>query len=79
MKKKKEFDLPYIGVEANPDYDILYGKYGEFSIIIKFRNPVLSFAGSANEYNEAHGIFLNIVKVLGENFFIQKMDVISRT
>jgi conjugation system TraG family ATPase len=79
MKKKKEFDLPYIGVEANPDYDILYGKYGEFSIIIKFRNPVLSYSGSANEYNEAHGIFLNIVKVLGENVFIQKMDVISRT
>lgn len=79
MKKKKEFDLPYIGVEANPDFDVLYGKYGEFSIIIKFRNPVLVYSGSPDAYNEAHGMFLNITKVLGENVFIQKMDVISRT
>lgn len=79
MKKKKEFDMPYIGVDANPDYDLLYGKYGEFSVVIKFRNPVLSYSGSPNEYNEAHSLFLNIIKVLGENMFIQKMDVISRT
>ncbi|RYX87361.1 DUF87 domain-containing protein, partial [bacterium] len=79
MKKKKEFEMPYIGVDSKPDYDILYGKYGEFSVVIKFRNPVLSYSGSPSEYNEAHGLFLNIIKVLGENMFIQKMDVISRT
>jgi hypothetical protein len=79
MKKKKEFDMPYLGVDENLDYDLLYGKYGEFSIVIKFRNPVLSYSGSPNEYNEAHSLFLNIIKVLGENMFIQKMDVISRT
>ncbi|RYE18353.1 MAG: conjugal transfer protein TraG, partial [Sphingobacteriaceae bacterium] len=79
MIKKKEFDIPYIGVDINPDYDILYGKYGEFSIIIKLRNPVLSYSGSSNEYSEAHSMFQNIIKVLGENIFLQKMDVISRT
>lgn len=79
MIKKKEFDMPYIGIDPNPDYDILYGKYGEFSIILKIRNPVLTYSGSSNEYTEAHSMFQNIIKVLGENIFLQKMDVISRT
>jgi conjugation system TraG family ATPase len=77
MPKKNEFRMPYLGIEPQPDYDLLYGLNGEFSVIIKIINPVLQYAGAAESYFDFHNLFSNIFKVLGSGYFIQKQDILS--
>jgi conjugation system TraG family ATPase len=69
--------MPYLGIEPQPDYDLLYGLNGEFSVIIKIINPVLQYAGAAENYMGFHNLFSNIIKVLGSGYFIQKQDILS--
>ncbi|TKC08017.1 TraG family conjugative transposon ATPase [Pedobacter polaris] len=79
MKKGTEFKLPYVGVDHDEDYDFLYGLNGEFSVIIKIDNPVLQYAAAPEAYEEFHNLFVNIIKILGEGFYIQKQDIFSRS
>jgi hypothetical protein len=74
MSKKNEFKLPYIGIDANPDYDLLYGLNGEFSIVIRMVNPVMQYCGSTLAYDEFHSLFNNIIKILGAGYLLQKQD-----
>lgn len=78
MNKKNVFNLPYIGIDTFPDYDLLYGLNGEFSVVLKLTNPVLQYGGSSTSYDEFHSLFLNIIKILGEGYTLQKQDVFFR-
>ncbi|RZK42650.1 MAG: conjugal transfer protein TraG [Pedobacter sp.] len=77
MSKKKVFKLPYIGIGTHADYDLLYGQNGEFSVIVKMENPVLRYSGSSEAYDECHHLLLNLIKILGEGYVLQKQDVFS--
>lgn len=77
MAKKNEFKMPYLGIDPQADFDLLYGLNGEFSVVIKMNNPVLQYAGSAEAYLEFHNLFNNIIKVLGSGYLIQKQDILS--
>ena len=79
MQKRTEFKMPYIGVDCNDDFDLLYGVNGEFSVVIKIINPVLQYSASPDAYDEFHNLFLNVIKILGEGHVIQKQDIFSRS
>lgn len=42
------------------------------------QNPVVQYSANINEYYEAHALFENIIKSLGDGYSLQKQDVFSR-
>lgn len=70
--------MPYAGVDKSGGYDLLFGLGGECSVILKLTNPVIQYSASADAYDEFHGLLLNIVKILGDGYILQKQDIISR-
>lgn len=75
MRKSKSFELPYIGLEKIKDYNVLYHEEGHYSIILKISNPILEYSGDEKLYYEYHNTFVNIIKILGEDYIVQKQDV----
>ncbi len=79
MSKKRVFKLPYIGVETEDDQlHLLLGTKGEPSAVIKIANPVLQYCADPNEYIRFHQNLLNVIKILGEGYLLQKLDVFSK-
>lgn len=78
MAKKQEFKMPYLGVDIGLDFDLLYSLSGDFSIVIKIDNPIASFSADERLYASFHELFLNIIKILGEEHYLQKLDILSR-
>jgi hypothetical protein len=79
MAGKTVFKIPYIGVDKSGIYDLLVGQSGECSVIIKITNPVIRYSAAPSAYDEYHNLMINIVKVLGDGYIIQKQDIISRS
>ncbi|MFC0513146.1 TraG family conjugative transposon ATPase [Mucilaginibacter angelicae] len=79
MAVKTLFNIPYAGVDKSGEYDLLIGKNGECSVIIRIVNPVIRYSADPAGYDEFHHLLLNIVKVLGDGYIIQKQDIISRS
>ncbi|WP_256009450.1 TraG family conjugative transposon ATPase [Desertivirga xinjiangensis] len=77
-RKKKLFEIPYAGIDELDGVAILYSKRGDYSVVLKIENPVLQYGADAEAYNSYHNILLNVVKILGEGFIIQKQDVFIR-
>ncbi|WP_426330086.1 TraG family conjugative transposon ATPase [Pedobacter sp. R-06] len=78
MSGKKEFKLPYLGVDPGISEDLLYGLKGEFSIVLGIQNPVGQYGADANGYEAFHSLFMNLLGVVGEGHIVQKIDVISK-
>jgi conjugation system TraG family ATPase len=78
MAAKTLFNIPYAGIDHNGEYDLLIGLQGECSVIIRMTNPVIRFSAYPAGYDEFHHLIINIVKVLGDGYFLQKQDIISR-
>jgi conjugation system TraG family ATPase len=74
MPGKNEFKLPYTAVAD----DLLYGASGDFSAIIEITNPVVQYDASPEAYDEYHNLLINIVKLLGDGYILQKLDVFSK-
>jgi len=79
MAAKNLFKMPYAGVDKTGDYDFLVGLNGECSVIISMTNPVIRYAASSDAYDEFHNLMINIVKILGDGYILQKQDIISRS
>jgi len=79
MAAKTSFSIPYAGVDKNGEYDLLLGLQGECSVIIRMVNPVIRYSAYPAGYDEFHNLLLNIVKVLGDGYILQKQDIISRS
>ncbi|WP_423128537.1 helicase HerA domain-containing protein [Gaoshiqia sp. Z1-71] len=79
MSKKKVFKLPYIGIETDDDeLHVLLGTRGEPSAVLKIVNPVLQYCADPEEYIKFHQNLLNVIKILGEGYLVQKLDVFSK-
>ncbi|WP_183573798.1 TraG family conjugative transposon ATPase [Mucilaginibacter sp. X5P1] len=78
MAAKTEFKLPYVGIAADADLDILYGAEGDFSAVIAITNPVVQYGASPEAYDDYHNILINVVKLLGDGYILQKLDVFSK-
>src|SRR5579872_5120278 len=79
MSVKTLFSIPYSGVDKTGEYDLLIGLQGEYSVIINMINPVIRYSAYAAGYDEFHNTLINIVKVLGDGYILQKQDIISRS
>ncbi|GGA95511.1 hypothetical protein GCM10011500_09150 [Mucilaginibacter rubeus] len=78
MGVKNLFNIPYAGVDQSDDYDLLIGLNGECSVVIRMENPVVRFSAYPAGYEEFHRQLINVVKILGDGYILQKQDVISR-
>ncbi|QEM04944.1 TraG family conjugative transposon ATPase [Mucilaginibacter rubeus] len=78
MAEKQVFNIPYIGIDHSSGLDILVGSGGECSVIIQINNPVTRFSAATAAYDEFHALMINIVKILGDGYLLQKSDVISK-
>ncbi|WPU99098.1 TraG family conjugative transposon ATPase [Mucilaginibacter sp. cycad4] len=77
MGAKTIFNIPYAGVDNDGEFDLLIGLNGEYSIIIEMVNPVIRYSAYQAGYEEFHYLLINIVKILGDGYLIQKQDIIS--
>ena len=76
MKKNNHLESPFIGrIEQFNDHHLLYHNEGHYSTIIEIANPILQYSGDKSLYYEYHSTFLNISKILGENYILQKQDI----
>jgi conjugation system TraG family ATPase len=78
MAGKQLFNIPYIGIDHHFGTDILVGSGGECSVVIKVVNPVTRFSAATAAYDEFHALMINIVKIMGDGYLLQKSDVISK-
>lgn len=79
MAAKTLFDIPYAGVDKSGEFDLLVGKNGEYSVVIRIINPVIRYSAYPAGYDEFHSLLLNVIKVLGDGYLLQKHDIISRS
>lgn len=73
-----EFKLPYAGIEEISGLNILYGLAGDFSVVFSIENPVLIYSADPAAYQGFHLLLLNVIKILGEGYIIQKQDVFAK-
>lgn len=78
MAGKQVFKVPYIGTDHHSGVDLLVGEAGECSVVIKITNPVTRFTASSTAYEEFHALMLNIVKIMGDGYLLQKQDILSK-
>ena len=78
MKKKSEFEAPYIGIETIDNTPIFYNRRGDYSVIIKCENPIIQYSADMDAYYDFHHLFTNILKVLGTGYTIQKQDILCK-
>ena len=79
MARKKIFKQPYLGVEtSDEEMHCLLGLKGELSAVFQLTNSVQQYSANEDQYQDFHSAFLNIIKILGEGFTIQKLDVLSK-
>ena len=76
--KKRRFQTPIIGIEAIDDISIMYNMVGDYSVVIKCENPVIEYAADVEAYYNFHELFVNIIKMLGKDYCIQKQDIFSK-
>ena len=77
MAAKTLFEIPYAGIDRSGDYDLLIGLNGEYSVVIRMVNPVIRYSAYPAGYEEFHYLLINIVKILGDGYLVQKQDIIS--
>lgn len=78
-KKAKVYRSPYLAVEADPHgYGVVYTMTGDYSVFFKMSNPILRWSGDHTEYEEFHAFFVNLLKLLGEGYILQKQDLFFR-
>ena len=75
---KSIFKLPYAGIDHYNGHALLFGERGDFSAIFSLQNPVKQYAADPAPYMAYHSLLLNLVKILGEGYIIQKQDIFSR-
>lgn len=74
----KVFKLDYLGISEEDKHPIIYHKLGDYSTIFRITNPIIKYSSKKELYYDYHALMSNIVKILGEGYAIQKLDIISR-
>lgn len=70
--------MPYAGIDVFRDKAILLGESGECSVLINFSNMALQYGADAQPYESYQQLLLNVIKILGEGYLLQKQDVFFR-
>jgi len=75
---KREFKLPFLGIDEMNGLTVLYGEGGDLSVIMHIENPVVNLGADATAFEACQSLFANILKILGEGFILHKQDVFAR-
>ena len=78
MAKKKKFTPPIIGVETIENVPVFYNREGDYSVVIKYDNPIVQYSANIDLYYDYHLLFTGILKTLGAGYAVQKHDVFSK-
>ncbi|SDM83438.1 TraG family conjugative transposon ATPase [Pedobacter antarcticus] len=78
QKRKTEFNLPYFGIDEDGKYSTIYNLKGDYGVVIQINNPVLQYSADPGAYDSSHQLYVNITKILGEGYVIQKQDVLTK-
>jgi hypothetical protein len=78
QKRKTEFNLPYFGIDEGGKYPTIYNLKGDYGVVIQINNPVLQYSADPSAYDSSHQLYVNITKILGEGYVIQKQDVLTK-
>jgi type IV secretory pathway VirB4 component len=78
QKGKTEFNLPYFGIDESGKYPTIYNLKGDYGVVIQINNPVLQYSADPSAYDSSHQLYVNITKILGEGYVIQKQDVLTK-
>ncbi|MEJ2881052.1 TraG family conjugative transposon ATPase [Pedobacter sp. GR22-6] len=78
QQTKRAFKLPYAGIDEFHGVSVLLGEAGETSVLIRMQNPVMQYGADAQPYLSYQQLLLNVIKILGEGYLLQKQDVFSR-
>ena len=74
MKKKPIFELPFVGLQQEEHFPILYHENGHYSVVFKIDNNITRYNGDIETYSNYHDVFTNIIKSLGAGYHVQKTD-----
>ena len=76
---KRKFEIPFVACESYGDsgVDILYSNDGNYSVIFSITNIAEQYAADGELYDAFHFLFMQIVKLLAEDYIIQKTDAVS--
>ena len=77
-KKIKRFVPPIIGIEKIQGITVYYNETGDYSVTMNFENPIVEYSSNSENYYDFHDLFVNILKILGSGYCIQKHDIFSR-
>lgn len=77
--KKQSFKEPFIGTANISGVTLLYSQMGEYSAIFKLENPILQYDADPDLYKSTHALYGQIIKILGENYIMQKTDIITKS
>ena len=76
--KRKEFIKPFIRIEEEiPGCNVVYSSTGSLSLIIQIFNLSPQYCADAENYENYHLLFGQIVKLLGDGYILQKTDIIA--
>ncbi|RYE27010.1 MAG: conjugal transfer protein TraG [Sphingobacteriaceae bacterium] len=78
QKRKTEFSLPYFGIEENMKYPTIYNLKGDYGVIFQINNPILQYSADPSAYDNSHQWYVNMTKILGEGYVIQKQDILTK-
>lgn len=78
QRRKTEFTLPYFGIDEKGKYPTLYNLKGDYAVVIQLINPVTQYSADPSAYDNAHQLFINMIKILGEGYVVQKQDVLTK-
>lgn len=77
-KRKKIFQDIYFSVEDNKGVGVIYTKTGEYSAVLKLKNPVQKYSANIDSYYEFTHLFTALAQTLGEGYAIHKQDIFTR-
>ncbi len=77
MKLKKPFIEPFIGTSIVNGLTLLHSSNGNFSVVMAIENPAMQYAANPDSYEMYHTCFGQIIKLLADNYILQKTDIIA--
>jgi type IV secretory pathway VirB4 component len=78
MAKKNEFNNLYSSVQEEKGKGVIYTKRGEMSVMFQITNPVEQYCADVDAYYEAAEILINLIKILGDGYALQKQDIFCK-
>ena len=78
VKRARIFDHIYYSMEDIDGLGVVYTRNGDCTAAITFRNPVVRYRSSEDDYQRFVKLMEGILRDLGEGYSLQKQDILAR-